>query len=175
MSGVARLLEESRLPRAADYAPPDGVRGVYLHAGQLHASAEPTQVTTILGSCVALCLWDPFARVGGLNHFMLPIEAGSQTETPRYARFAIEELVRQMDALGARLARMQAKLFGGACVLPSMQAVTRDLGARNIDVAREWLERQRITLVAEDVGGQTGRKLIFRTDTGATTVRRIDS
>lgn len=162
MSSVAERMESS----------PD-VRIIYLHAGQLYASAEASQITTILGSCVALSLWDPVTRVGGINHFMLPQEGGRASETPRFAHFALAELARQMIEFGAVLARAQAKLFGGACTLPSLQTIGRDLGARNAEVARRWLVRENIPLLAEDIGGSNGRKLVFRTDTGIVMVKRI--
>lgn len=152
---------------------PAEVQMVYLHAGQLYASTEASQVTTILGSCVALSLWDPVTRIGGINHYMLPLDGGLASDTPRYAHFALAELAQQMAALGAELGRAQAKLFGGACTMPSLQTYGRDLGARNIEVARQWLERERIPLLAEDVGGSNGRKLVFRTDTGIVMVKRI--
>src|SRR6266852_2866912 len=134
MTGISVLLRSSGLVRRDDHNNIDaeGARLLYLSAGHLYAASEPSHVTTILGSCVAVCLWDPRTRAGGLNHFMLPQDVGVNCGTPRYAAFAIRTLIEEMVALGAPPSRLQAKLFGGACVLASFAASGRDLGAKNV-------------------------------------------
>ena len=158
--GLAALPEPSR-------------RAVYLAPGQLFASAEPAEASTILGSCVAVCLWDARSRAGGANHFLLPDWAESGSASPRYGNVAIERLVRQMEGLGAPRRGLQAKLFGGAAVLEAFRGRGNHLGARNVDLARRLLGELGIPIVAEDVGGNRGRKLIFRTDCGLALVRLI--
>ena len=151
---------------------PNGTRQLYLHAGDMVVSKQPAQVVTILGSCVAVCLWDRLMHVGGVNHYMLPADIGAQTATLRYANFAISELLRQLIALGAETRRMEAKIFGGACVLGSVE-MGRDLGSKNVVVARERLAQERIKIVAEDVGGNRGRKLIYRTWDGSALIKQV--
>ncbi len=148
-------------------------RAVYLAPGQVIASAEPAEASTILGSCVAVCLWDPRTRTGGANHFLLPDWAGSGTGTARYGNVAIASLVQRMEELGARQRDLQAKLFGGAAVLEAFRNRPDHLGARNVALARHLLEQLAIPVVAEDVGGSRGRKVLFRTDSGLALVRLI--
>ena len=93
----------------------------YLHPGQLFVSSEGHAVTTILGSCVAVCLCDPVAKIGGINHFLLPVFNGDGMASSRFGDVAIQELVRQLLAHGSRLHMLQAKIFGGACVLEAFQ------------------------------------------------------
>ena len=176
MSGIAELLDSSgfvsRRGEPVEHAA-DGARIVYLHAGHLYASAEAARITTILGSCVAVCVWDPVTRSGGMNHFMLPQDVGANCATARYANFAINTLFERLAGYGAVFANLQAKLFGGACVVSSLQSIGRDLGTKNVEAARERLSHLGIPIVAENVGGHYGRKLLFRTDTGVVMLKRI--
>lgn len=173
MSAIRTLLAssvprgEEAMPDVAEAAP------MYLYAGQLYVSATPTRITTILGSCLAMGVWDPVTGVGGMNHYMLPQDVGMNCGTPRYARTAIAQLFEQLDAAGANFRRLQAKLFGGACVMASFQSAGMDLGSRNAEVARDYLHKARIPIVVEDLGGTRGRKVIFRTDTGMALVRKV--
>jgi chemotaxis protein CheD len=145
---------------------------VYLHPGQVFAAREPTEVTTILGSCVSVCLWDSRLKVGGLNHFLLPLPP-SGAPSPRFAEAAILILVERMRDLGCRPALLQAKMFGGANRLDMRTAGLKGLGLQNVDVARSVLAGLHIPIVAEDVGGKAAAKLVFHTDDGACLVRRL--
>jgi chemotaxis protein CheD len=167
---LASFATKTELPKLNEA---EGGLPVYLNAGHLYVSATPARITTILGSCVAMCVWDAMTGIGGMNHYMLPQDFGINCDTPRYARTAIEQLFAQLAAAGASRSRLQSKLFGGACVMASFQSGGLDLGSRNVDVAREYLAAARIPIVAEDVGGTHGRKLVFRTDTGLAMVRKV--
>jgi chemotaxis protein CheD len=146
--------------------------GVYLHPGQLFASREPHTVTTILGSCVAICLWDPVRRVGGANHYLLPQAVGDGLASTRFGRAAIESLLERVQALGSRRQDLRAKVFGGACVIEAF-AQRSHLGTENADLGLEILRCEGIPVVATDVGGRRGRKVIFHTDSGLVLVRLI--
>jgi len=148
-------------------------RAVYLAPGQLFASLQPAQASTILGSCVAVFLWDPRLRAGGANHFLLPDWAGNGVASTRYGNVAVERLLRKMEALGCLKRDLRAKLFGGAAVLEALRDRPDHLGAKNVDVARRLLQELGIPVVAEDVGGHRGRKVIFRSDSGLVSVRLI--
>ena len=111
------------------------MKTVYLAPGRLFASGDAEQLTTILGSCVAVCLFDREAGVGGMNHFLLP---SGTPASARYADSAMPALVERVLGLGASRARLRAKLFGGACVVEALRA-NHPLGARNLAAAREWL------------------------------------
>lgn len=175
---IAELLSSSNLTRSArtardagPAAPPSRV--TYVHAGQMFYSSEPTQLSTILGSCVAVCLWDSVTKVGGLNHYMLPSDMGSSESGPRFGTFAIPRLIDRVIELGADPSRIKAKIFGGASVLKELRGLGGDLGRRNVDIAREMLQARRIPVVFEDVLGTSGRKLQFRTDDGTAVVKTL--
>src|SRR5262245_2080533 len=145
----------------------------YLHPGQLFVSLENYAVTTILGSCVSVCLWDPLTKIAGINHFLLPHHAGDGQASSRFGNLAVRQLIEEVRALGAVQARLQAKLFGGACVLDAFRNRANHLGAKNVDVARAVLQSANIPILGEDVGGDKGRKLIFHTDSGSAWVREL--
>jgi len=136
----------------------------YLQPGQLHVAQTPTVITTILGSCVSVCLWDMRARFGGMNHFMLPQLAGG-AQSPRFGNVAMKELVDRMVACGARLPYLRARVFGGACMFEQMKS-SQHLGQKNINLALDFLSLRGIEIVQTDVGGDRGRKLRFHTDEG---------
>ena len=136
----------------------------YLQPGQLIVSAEPAVITTILGSCVSVCLWEPMRGIGGMNHFMLPMSTGAASASPRFGPAAMEQLLEKMREAGARLPLVRARVFGGACMFELPAAA--QLGRKNAEVALEFLQRRGIEIVQSDVGGTRGRKLIFQTDEG---------
>jgi len=124
-------------------------------------------ISTLLGSCVAVCLWDPKLALGGLNHFMLPkYEKTSNTDLDVLlcGNFCMEALMNGMLARGAQKNRLQAKAFGGGNVVSSLTGVS--IGERNSAFARDWLVREGIPLVASDFMGPWSRKVIFDPATG---------
>lgn len=159
---------------ASAVAGPERAGALYLHAGYLIASATPAVVTTILGSCVAVCLWDRRLSIGGVNHYLLPHWAGEGHSSPRFGNVAIELLLRQLVELGCQTRSLEAKLFGGACVIGAFRQNGGDhLGAKNVELARRVLASHGIPVAAEDVLGHKGRKLIFHTDQGTAWVRDL--
>jgi chemotaxis protein CheD len=145
----------------------DPEKHVYVHPGHLFFTVTPTLVTTILGSCVSVCLFDPESGAAGLNHYLLPMRC--EPASPRYADHANEMLFEKFEAVGIPATALRAKVFGGA----SMGMVENDLAVRNIAAADEFLRRRGIPTLARDVGGNRGRKLIFRTVDGAAWVRLL--
>lgn len=140
----------------------------YLHPGRLWSGREPTAVVTILGSCVAVTLWDRRLGCGGINHYLLPQWAGAGAEDPlRYGNTALVELMTAMRALGASLASLEAGIYGGASILAAFRNGGDGLGARNANLARQFLSRAGIPVVAEHVGGQRGRRLVFHSNDGS--------
>ena len=147
---------------------------VYLHAGELFVSIEPCEISTIVGSCVAVCILDRTLRIGGANHYLLPTVMDGANATPRFGNVAILELIARLVALGASRKDLVAKVFGGASLLPTAAGTpSQSLGWKNVRVARRVLAEQAIPVVAEDVGGGSGRKLVFRTDEGHVFVKRV--
>jgi len=134
---------------------------VYVHPGELFVGRGDQRVTTILGSCISVCLHDPVAGVGGLNHFLLPAASHEAESSPRYARPAIERLIHLMLREGARPSRLEARIIGGARVLAAFPDAHDHLGLRNAAAAAKLLASHRIPVVASDIGGDRGRKLLF--------------
>jgi chemotaxis protein CheD len=145
----------------------------YLHPGRVFATAEPRTLRTILGSCVAICLFDPGLPAGGMNHYLLPGQPGRSAESPRFAGPALARLLASMQQLGSPKSRLQAKVFGGACVLRPAPSSAGDLGSRNVERAFELLASEHIPVINHDVGGSRSRKLLFRTHDGAAFIRRL--
>lgn len=148
----------------------------YLHPGQMVCSREPLKVTTILGSCAAVTLWDPSLRIGGIAHFMLPKWDGTGSRTARYGDVAMAELLEALKRLGSNMRDVQARVFGGGCMLSVLREATGiHLGARNVKVAMEALSCERIDIVQRDVLGSVGRKVTFNTGDGSVNVQTIES
>jgi chemotaxis protein CheD len=120
-------------------------------------------LSTLLGSCVAACICDPGARVGGLNHFLLPDAAGTASPGSygtRYGAYAMEVLINEILKHGGRRDLLQAKIFGGARVITLSSAQT--VGERNHIFATEFLRREGIPTTALDVGGNRARRVYFQ-------------
>jgi chemotaxis protein CheD len=143
----------------------EAVRRVFLSPGQVLSLAEPTLVTTVLGSCVSVTLWDKDRHIGGVNHFVLP-RGGTSS---RYGETAMLELLEGVLELGAHLRSLEAKVFGGAAVLPVGGEHT--VGTANVAFALGELARRGIPVAARRTGGERGRLLVFNTETGDAFVR----
>ena len=148
-------------------------KSVYLHSGQVHVSEEPCSITTILGSCVAVCIWDPIHGAGGATHYLLPHRVRDDNTSLRFGSFAIEHLIKSLLALGSTRHNLRSKLFGGACIFPGFKSIDEMLGTKNVEVAVRMLEKDGIPVITLDVGGQQGRKLVFNTDSGDAWVKLL--
>ena len=129
-------------------------------------------ISTLLGSCVAVCLYDPLFKLGGMNHFLLPSKRASQgdeSDVVLAGDYAMEVLVNAMLAKGARKDRLIAKAFGGGNIV---SAIRMAIGERNAEFATDWLEREGIPLVASDFGGPWSRKVVCVPRTGDAFCRR---
>ena len=129
-------------------------------------------IATLLGSCVAVCFYDPKLRLAGMNHFLLPSRASSKLadeDIVLNGDYAMEVLLNAMYKKGAQRSRIVAKAFGGGNIVNSIQMA---IGARNAEFAREWLEREGIPLVASDFGGAWSRKVIIDPISGDVFCRR---
>lgn len=130
-------------------------------------------IATLLGSCVAVCLWDSQLKIGGLNHFMLPkyeMTTNRDMDTLLCGDYSMEALLNGMLARGAQKRRIQGKAFGGGNVVSSLSGVS--IGERNAAFAREWLTRENIPLLASDFLGPWSRKIIFDPLSGDAFCRR---
>jgi chemotaxis protein CheD len=157
---------------AAVHPASEASASVYLHAGEIFASPTGCTIATIVGSCVAVCLFDPARRIGGANHYLLSESFGTSQTSPRFGSVAIPELVLRMLALGGRKSDLVAKIFGGASTT-GVAGVSGSLGSKNVQIAKRILSAERIPIVAEDVGGERGRKIVFHTAEGHVWVRKL--
>ncbi len=144
----------------------------FLYPGMIFADRRECMISTVLGSCVSVCLWDPILRTGGMNHFLLPFWNGEGLRTPKYGNVAIPMLIEKMLALGSIKGNLRAKVFGGGSVLENTSGLL-NVGERNIALAEESLAENRIVTLSRDTGGSYGRKVMFMTTTGEVFVKRI--
>lgn len=144
----------------------------YLYPGNIFTHAEPHIVTTVLGSCISVCLYDKVAGVGGINHYMLPLWNGEGLASPRYGNIAIKRLVEKMERLGCTMERLEAKVFGGGEVL-MINRGSINVSERNIIFAKDMLAQMKIPIVAIDVGGKTGRRIVLNTGNGKIVMKRL--
>lgn len=151
--------------------PPPDITKHFLLPGAIFAPAAEHLVTTILGSCVAVCLFDKDRRLGGINHFLLPLWNGDGLPTPKYGNVAIERLVEKLLQRGAHQSALVAKIFGGASMWVSGGGLLA-VGERNIELAKMQLAELKIPIVAADLGGRVGRKVLFNTATGDVWMQR---
>jgi chemotaxis protein CheD len=141
--------------------------------GEYYITQRDMMIVTVLGSCVSTCMRDPVAKVGGMNHFMLPTRDGEGpvSASARYGAYAMEVLINKLFALGARRERLEAKVFGAARVLPGMS----DIGERNAAFAIEYLKRESIRVLAEDLGNEEPCKIYFFAQSGRVLLKRLKS
>jgi chemotaxis protein CheD len=150
------------------------VEAVKIQPGQYFAGRQGS-ISTVVGSCVSTCLWDPVERIGGMNHFMLPGDhnaAASPWGLPaRFGIYAMELLINEMIHLGADRRRLVAKVFGGAQVLQGFS--TLDVGAMNSKFVVDFLREEGVQLLAQDLLGTCPRKLHFFPATGKVQLKRL--
>lgn len=149
---------------------------VTIHIGGVYGSATPAIIYTLLGSCVAVCLFDPAKKIGGMNHILLPGQATLKhyNASTRFGINAMEVLINRMMQLGADRHRLVAKIFGGAHVLPHISP-PNGTGRKITHFVGEFLENETIPIISKDIGGQRGRRIYFHTDTGIVLLKRIAS
>lgn len=151
------------------------IEAVKILPGQYFAGSGPGAITTVLGSCVATCLWDPLRRIGGMNHFMLPGDgdaaASPVAPSARFGVYAMEVLINEMIRLGAERRRMVAKVFGGGRVLQMKGSL--DVGAKNSRFVIDFLATEDIPVVAQDLLDVYARKVHFFPETGKVQLKKL--
>ena len=140
----------------------------YLIPGKVFVSADAVAVSTIVGTGIAICLWDQVRRVGGINHFLLPTNSEGYLDNTKYADAANHTLLQELIKLGADPRSMEARIFGGSQPAVTFSSSTECLGDRNVHLAVDFITRRGIRLAEKEVGGTRGRKLVFQTDDGRT-------
>jgi len=149
---------------------------VKLLPGEYFVSGDDIVLSTVLGSCVAACMWDRTARVGGMNHFMLPGEGRSNEPDPiglsgRYGAFAMEQLINELIKRGARKGNLEAKLFGGGAVLKNFTAI--NVGERNSEFVLDFLRTEGIRVASQDLLDVYPRRVAFFPTSGRALCRKL--
>ncbi|MCB9481855.1 MAG: chemotaxis protein CheD [Desulfobacteraceae bacterium] len=144
---------------------------IYLKTGGIVFSREASEIKTVLGSCVSVCLWDFKYKSGAMNHFIFPTWTGRGLATPKYGNVAMESIYEKMLSNGSRSQDLIAKIFGGGRLFTSGD-MSLNPGEQNIASAKKFLARVNIPVISEDTGGARGRTVIFHTDTGDVFVKK---
>jgi chemotaxis protein CheD len=171
VSHVDELRAQPRKPGEASFFYADHhfqYDAVKVLPGEYFVSGDDLLIMTVLGSCIAACVWDGKVRVGGMNHFMLP---EGEDGSGRYGSYAMELLINEMLKMGARRETMQAKVFGGGAVMAGF--TTMNVGERNTKFVLDYLATERIPVVSQDVLDIHPRKVCFFPVTGKALVKRL--
>ncbi len=142
----------------------------HLEPGYVFVSAQGSTIRTVVGSCIAVCLWDENMKYGGMNHFLYPRVDSEGKNTAQYGNVAIPALIKLLENLGCSKKSITAQIYGGGELDNSKN---NSVGENNIIIARKILSELGIPIISEDVGGIMGRKIIFDTDTGHTVVLKV--
>jgi chemotaxis protein CheD len=139
-----------------------GRHAVKVLPGEYFVAAEDVVLSTVLGSCVSACIWDPTLKIGGMNHFLLPGAGGGNdplSESGRYGVFAMEQLINELLKRGARKATLEAKVFGGGHVMKNFTTLT--VGSRNAEFVLRFLDTEGIRVVSQDLKDVHPRRVAF--------------
>jgi len=139
--------------------------------GEYIVTGDDVMLVTLLGSCVTACVRDPFSRIGGMNHFMLPDSESGDGATARYGAFAMEILINELLKRGAARNRLEAKVFGGGAVLAALSS--SDVGQRNARFVLNYLGAEKIPILAQDLGDTCPRRVHYFPRDGRAMVRRL--
>ncbi len=138
----------------------------FIHSGQLYIAVNPTYIHTVLGSCVSVCLYDSKRKISAMNHYLLPLWNNDGLQSPKFGNIAIIKLIEAMEAVGCERKNLVAKVFGGANPNISHQNESLLIGRKNMQVAFDILDEYKIKIVAQDLGGIYGRKIMMDSQTG---------
>jgi chemotaxis protein CheD len=149
---------------------------VFLKPGELYISDIPTVVSTILGSCIAVTIFNKRLKTGGICHAMLPRSPyENEYSVFRYADSSIFYMLNKFEMMGIRKDEIEVKVLGGADVIGRINEDTVSIGRKNIEIAMEIIRNENLQLTVSDVGGKMGRKVHFYTHTGKVLLKRIKS
>ena len=171
---LARLKSSPRRPGEASFFYYDAHfknNAVKVLPGEYFVNGEDMLLMTTLGSCIAACLWDRQAKVGGMNHFMLPEGGAGDNASGRYGSFAMELLINELLKLGATRSTLEAKVFGGGQVISGMNSM--NVGERNTSFVLDYLKTERIPVVSKDVLDIYPRKVCFLPHSGKAMIKRL--
>jgi chemotaxis protein CheD len=147
-----------------------------LQPGYIYAPERAVSISTVIGSGVAVCIFNKKARIGGMNHFQLPFMSAKGKTTAIYGNVATITLIKMMlsfepDIRSTKARHLEAQIFGGAC---NSENSDKDIGKQNIEIARQILTQNKIAIISEDTGGKKGRKIVFNITTNEAAVLKVD-
>lgn len=147
---------------------------VKIGPGDYYVAADNLLITTVLGSCVSVCISDPVAGLGGMNHFMLPdseTERDPLSRSARYGAFAMEQLVNELLRFGAGRSRLQVKVTGGG----DMTGGSMKIGEMNADFVRRYMASEGFEVISWDLGGACSRNVVYDPTTGRLRVKKMEA
>ena len=152
------------------------VNQVSIGIGDYFVSSEDVVIHTVLGSCVAVCLYDPEKKIGGMNHILMPFnpDINKYDASARYGINAMELLINAIMRLGGNRKKMVAKTFGGANLLMALSRKNA-VGEKNVAFVIDFLRAEKIKILSRDFGGHDSRKIFFRIATGEVFLKRVPS
>jgi chemotaxis protein CheD len=146
-------------------------KNYFLKPGFIYVSTKPTIISTVVGSCIAVCVFDRKQKIGGMNHFQFPAVRNEKQATARYGNVAVSMLIKLMVNEGSKAEHLEAQILGGAY---NPEISHKNIGRENIQIAQKVLTQKGVRLASEDVGGEKGRKIVFNTNTNELAVIKVD-
>lgn len=146
----------------------------FIHVGEIFVGIRPTEIVTVLGSCVGVCLYDRVEMIGAMNHYLLPLWNGNGLESPKYGNISIPKMIENMENIGCSRRNIEAKLFGGANIHKT-NSEGQMIGQKNILIAKEILKSYGILIKAEDTGGNNGRRIMMISDENRIMVKYVQN
>ncbi|MDY0136049.1 MAG: chemoreceptor glutamine deamidase CheD [Thiomicrospira sp.] len=156
--------------------PAEGITTIKILPGEYYVTRQDERIETVLGSCISACVRDPVAGVGGMNHFMLPVDKNSArglelSDANRYGNYAMENMVNALLRSGARRERLEFKIFGGGRIMSSMT----NIGWYNIGFVFDYIYTEGFKVVSQDIGDVYPRKVMYYPLSGRVRVRRLNA
>lgn len=146
---------------------------VKIKPGEFYVTKSHEAITTVLGSCVAACIRDPIAGVGGMNHFILPASddhrAATFTDSTRYGAYAMEKLINEILKHGGRKERLEIKIVGGGSMVRGMT----DIGNQNARFVMQYLNYEGFYVTSADIGGEHPRNVVYLPQEGRLLVKKL--
>jgi chemotaxis protein CheD len=147
---------------------------LFLYPGQLVVTREAMEISTILGSCVSVCFFDPIRKIAGMNHFLLPVNEKYNSDIEKYGDTSLMFMLDKILRMGSKKSDLVAKVFGGGEIL-TYENINFNIGKKNITLALDFIKDQEIDLAEKVVGGILGARIIFNTVTGNVTHKYLTS
>jgi chemotaxis protein CheD len=143
----------------------------FLKPGYIFLADKPTIISTVLGSCVSVCMYDRKRRVGAMNMFLYPVVTEKSKATAMYGNVSTLMLIRMMENNGSKKKHLEAQVIGGG---HNPEVSEKNIGMENVNIALKVLEKQGIAVVSKDEGGEKGRKVVFNTATSEIAVFKVE-